>query len=62
MNKTWVTGSGRQVYYQAGIIQRQHKKLDASIKKNQVKCRHISQSYLSAHPSITQLFPFLNDT
>jgi len=33
MNKTWVTGSGRQVYYQAGIIQRQHKKLDASIKK-----------------------------
>jgi len=25
-------------------------------KKNQVKCRHISKSYLSAHASIIQLF------
>ena len=55
MLQAWATGSGRQVYcYQAGIIQKQHKKLDASI-KNQVKCRHISKSYLSAHASIIQL-------
>ena len=34
MLQAWATGSGRQVYcYQAGIIQKQHKKLDASIKK-----------------------------
>jgi len=34
MLQAWVTGSGRQVYcYQAGIIQKQHKKLDASTKK-----------------------------
>ena len=51
MLQAWATGSGRQVYcYQAGIIQKQHKKLDASIKKSGQVQTH--QQELSISPCL----------
>ena len=69
MLQAWATGSGRQVYcYQAGIIQKQHKKLDASIKKIRssadTSARAIYQpmpplfSYTSASRDLTLTGPY----
>jgi len=50
----WVRASG--ILLSGWDYPKAAQKIRCIHKKNQVKCRHISKSYLSAHPSIIQLF------